>query len=204
MKMILPAVAGLFCMAAVVACSDKKEESASGCQPYTVDSLLNNADALVGDTVCVEGVVNHLCSHGATKAFLVGADSALLRCQATAEMGGAFPLDCKGTELCVYGVVREQRTDSAAVEAMEARYAAADSAAQAHEGCDTEKKAAGQDSCSTFAARMEDYRARIAERCAKEGKNYLSTYYVEALKCAPAGECCTKACDKACDKECTK
>lgn len=182
LKTLVPAIAGFFCLAAMVACGEKQAANECCATPYTVDSLMANADALIDDTVCVEGVVNHLCSHGATKAFLKGESGQLLRCQATAEMGGAFPLDCKGNVIAVCGVVREQRTDSAAVDAMEARYAAADSAAQTHEACDTEKKAAGQDTCSTFQSRMNDFRARIAERYANEGKNYLSTYYVEAFK----------------------
>lgn len=194
MKHILTLLAGVFCLAAVVACSEKKEEQAC-CTPYSVDSLLTNIDNMVGDTVCLQGVVNHLCSHGATKAFLVGENGELLRCQATEAMGGAFPLDSKGKTICVRGIVCEQRTDSAAVAEMEARYAAADEAAKDHESCDTEKKAEGQEACETFESRMEDYRARIAQRYAEEGKAYLSSYYIEALKCvADSTECaqCTE------------
>ena len=49
------------------------------------------APEIVGDTVEFEGLCSHLCKHGGTKAFLVGADTSLvLRCQATPEIGGAF------------------------------------------------------------------------------------------------------------------
>ena len=140
------------------------------------------APQLLGDTIEVEGLCSHLCKHGGTKAFLVGADSTIvLRCQATAEMGGAFAPDCIGDTLIVKGIVRENRIGEAEVAAMEARQAAADSAQQAHEACATEKRAQGQDSIDTFAARMADYRARIADRQAAEGKDYLSFYYIEAL-----------------------
>ena len=150
--------------------------------PLSVDSVMAEASQLVGDTIGVEGLCSHLCKHGGTKAFLVGADTTeVLRCQATAEMGGAFAPDCIGDTLVVKGVVRENRIGEAEVAAMEARQAAADSAQQAHEACATEKRAQGQDSIDTFAARMADYRARIADRQAAEGKDYLSFYYIEAL-----------------------
>lgn len=150
--------------------------------PLSVDSVMAEASQLVGDTIEVEGLCSHLCKHGGTKAFLVGADTTeVLRCQATAEMGGAFAPDCIGDTLIVKGIVRENRIGEAEVAAMEARQAAADSAKQAHEACATEKRAQGQDCIDTFAARMADYRARIADRQAAEGKDYLSFYYIEAL-----------------------
>ena len=146
----------------------------------TVDSLMANAEKLVGDTVTVEGVCSHLCSHGGRKAFIMGADSTLLRSEAPAEMGGAFSPECVGKTLKVTGVVCEQRIDEEAVKAMEARYAEASKAEQTHEACDTEKKAAGQADIATFEGRMADYREKIAKRNEAEGKAYLSFYYLNA------------------------
>lgn len=164
-----------------VACG-KKEAAPVEVAALSVDSVMASAPELLGDTIEVEGFCSHLCKHGGTKAFLVGADSTLvLRCQATAEMGGAFAPDCVGQTLTVKGIVRENRIGEAEVAAMEARQAAADSAQQAHEACETEKKAQGQDSIDTFEARMADYRAKIAARQEAEGKDYLSFYYIEAL-----------------------
>lgn len=161
-------------------CNDNKGVAQAA--PLTVDSLMAEADALLGDTVTVEGLCSHLCKHGGRKAFLVGADSTVvLRCEATTAMGGAFGPDCIGDTLTVRGVVCENRIDEEAVAKMEAQYLAADSAARSHEACDTEKKAQGQANISTFEARMADYRAKIAERAASENKPYLSFYYLEAL-----------------------
>lgn len=150
--------------------------------PLTVDSLLTAAPELIGDTVSVEGYCSHLCKHGGRKAFLVGADSTkVLRCEATAEMGGAFAPDCIGKDLVVKGIVRENRIGEQEVAQMEARQAQADSAARAHQACDTEKKAQGQGDIDSFEARMADYRAKIAARKAEQGKDYLSFYYLEAI-----------------------
>ena len=164
-----------------VACG-KKEADTVEVAPLTVDEVFASASELLGDTIEVEGVCSHLCKHGGTKAFLLGNDStALLRCQATAEMGGAFAPDCVGDTLTVKGVVCESRIGEAEVAAMEARMAAADSAQQANQACDTEKKAQGQEGLNSFEARMADYRAKIAARQEAEGKDYLSFYYIEAL-----------------------
>lgn len=177
--LVLAAVA--FIGIGMVSCSSK-EEAAPQETVISVDSLMSEPSALVGDTIEIKGLCSHLCSHGARKAFLLGADSTtIIRCEATPEMGGAFALDAKGKELTVRGIVRESRIGEAEVAAMEARYAAADSAANKHEACETEKKAQGQDSIDTFAARMADYRTKIAARTEAEGKDYLSFYYIEAL-----------------------
>lgn len=165
-----------------VASCGKKDAACCEKTAISVDSLMAKAPELVGDTIEVEGLCSHLCKHGGRKAFLVGADSTIvLRCESTAEMGGAFAPDCIGKTLTVTCVVCENRIGEAEVAAMEARQAAADSAARAHEACATEKKAQGQDSIDSFEARMADYRAKIAARAEAEGKDYLSFYYIKAI-----------------------
>ena len=173
-------VAAALC-AAMISCH-KNVSGIEPLPPLSVDSLMASAEALVDDTVYVEGFCSHLCAHGGRKAFITGADSAIvLRCEATAEMGGAFSPECAGHNITVRGIVRENRIDEAAVAEMEAAYAAADTAAKAHQGCATDRKAQGQANIDAFAARMADYRARIADRAATTGKNYLSFYYLEAI-----------------------
>ena len=45
--------------------------------------------------------------------------------------------------------------------------------------CSTEKKARGE-TANTPEARIADFRAKIADRKAKTGKDYLSFYFLEA------------------------
>lgn len=105
LKQIFVVIAAFAFMA--VACG-KKEAAVLEPASISVDSLMAVASEYVGDTVTVEGTCAHLCKHGGTKAFLTGADSTvILRCQATAEMGGAFAPDCIGKPLSVRGVVCE-------------------------------------------------------------------------------------------------
>ena len=59
----------------------------------------------------------------------------------------------------------------------------ADAAAQQHGtdegGCTTEKQARGESQTASTAQRIADFRARIADRKAREGKEYLSFYHIE-------------------------
>lgn len=157
----------------------------------SVDDLLANPDSLVGQTITIEGVCSHLCKHGGRKAFLVGAgeNATPFRCEATEEMGGSFPQETIKKNLRVTGVLVEDRIDEEYVKSMEEQNAAAEKVAKKEgndanqeESCETETKAQGQDAAASFANRMADYRARIAERQAKEGKPYLSFYHLDAKK----------------------
>ena len=67
-------------------------------------------------------------------------------------------------------VLVEDRIDEAAVKKMEADYAKLEEVhgENVEVGCESEKAAQGQSEINTFAARMKDYRNKIAERQAKE------------------------------------
>lgn len=187
----------IFAFAAVAlvaaSCGSKtttENEATAEVATISVDSVLVNPDALVGDTITIEGVCSHLCKHGGTKAFILGTnENTMLRCNATEEMGGRFPAECIHKALTVTGVLCEERISEETVCQLEAQRAAqieamADQATEEDinnpGGCETERKAAGQADVATFEERMADYRARIAAREAAEGKAYLSTYYLVA------------------------
>ncbi len=183
-------------MMIVTACGNKATTEAEVTDnTVSVDSLLVNPEAYLGDTISIEGVVSHLCAHGGRKAFVLGSsDSVMIRCDATPEMGGAFPQDCIHHPIMVKGVLVESRLTEDDVKQLEAQHAeqvkmiaeqaGAEQAAaveKAATGCETERKAQGQGEIETFEAQMADYRARIAARAEKEGKPYLSSYYIEAV-----------------------
>ena len=192
-NIILWAIAALFAIAAT-SCSGKSSSETAEADTVTVDSILANPEAYVGQTVTIEGVVSHLCKHGGRKAFLLGSDeNSMIRCDATAEMGNVFPQETIHQPLRVTGVVMESRLDENTIRELEqnrqgqleriAEQQGAEEAANfqnAPTGCETERKAAGQAEVETFAAQMADYRRRIAERDSLEGKPYLSTYYIQA------------------------
>lgn len=147
----------------------------------SVDEVLLHADSLVGKKIAVEGRCSHVCKYSGKKAFLMSESSeSMLRAEAIGV--DSFPKASTDHVLRIEGIVAEERVDEAAVKKMEENYGLATQShgANAEVGCNAEKAAQNQLEINSFAARMQDYRDRIAERQAKEGKAYLSFYYLEA------------------------
>ena len=145
-----------------------------------MDSLLANAEALVGKSVCVEAVCTHICKHGGRKIFLMGSDDT----QTIRVEGGSvgkFDSGCVNALVSVTGILKEERVDEAYLLKWEEQLKA--TAAEAHgdgeAGCSTEKKARGE-TANTSEDRIADFRKKIAERKTRTGKDYLSFYYIEA------------------------
>lgn len=195
MKKTVLSILVIACVAIFSACGSKSTSAAgenTESESITVDEVLADADRYVGDTITVEGVCSHLCAHGAMKAFIAGSsDTVILRCEANPHIGEPFPVRLVRRPVQIKGILAEQRLDSAAVDNMEVQYKEALAKAEAegknaseagHEGgaCAAERTAQGQANITDFEARMEDYRQKIAARQQKEGKPYLSFYYLEA------------------------
>ena len=146
-----------------------------------VDSLLMRAEALTNQEVTIEGVCTHACKHGATKIFLMGSDDTQTIRVEAGELG-SFDTKCVNSIVRVKGTLMEQRVDEAYLQQWEAKLkeaAAEKPGEQGEGGCSTEKKARGE-TANTPEARIADFRAKIADRQAKEGKAYLSFYYMQA------------------------
>ena len=128
----------------------------------------------------IEGICTHTCKHGATKIFLMGSDDTkTIRVEAGPL--GSFDTKCINAIVTVTGTLKEQRVDEAYLQNWEAKLKAQTekSHGETAAGCDSEKKARGE-TASTPEARIADFRAKIAERKAATGKDYLSFYYMEA------------------------
>ena len=168
-------------------CGNKQQKNASeatteqtASSALEVDSILANAESLAGKEVTIEGVCTHTCKHGAKKIFLMGSDDTqVIRVEAGTL--GAFDPKCVNSIVRVTGTLKEQRIDEAYLQNWEAQLKA--QAAEKHgtdeAGCDTEKKARGE-TANTPESRIADFRAKIADRKANTGKEYLSFYFMEA------------------------
>lgn len=155
------------------------EQTASGA--LEIDSLLANAEALTNREVTIEGVCTHACKHGATKIFLMGSDDTQTIRVEAGDLG-SFDTKCVNSIVRVKGTLKEQRIDEAYLQQWEAQLKAKGGEQHGEEGeagCSTEKKARGE-TANTPQARIADFRAKIADRQAKEGKAYLSFYYMQA------------------------
>lgn len=160
----------------------QEQTSSQATAEMSVDDLLASADTHVGKEVTFRGICTHTCSHGATKIFLMGSDDTkTIRVEAGAL--GSFDTRCVNNLVSVTGVVSEQRIDEAYLQRWEAQVKDPTGEKQGKErkgSCSTEKKVRGENGNSQE-ERIADFRKRIAERKAKEGKDYLSFYYVTAI-----------------------
>lgn len=179
MKRILFCVAALAVAFSSVSCGGNG--AAKGAAAVEVDALLSGADTLAGRQVTVEGICTHICQHGAKKIFLMGSDDThVIRIEAGDGIG-AFDAGCMNNVVRATGRLVEDRIDEAYLADWERRTADATAARHGTEGdgCETEKRAWGESATASTAQRIADFRARIADRKAREGKEYLSFYHIE-------------------------
>lgn len=179
----------LFLVLRLVSCGNKSQKAehidAAEIQSSAVievDSLLSNAEALTDQTVNVEAVCTHICQHGGGKIFLMGSDDTrTIRCEAGKEIG-KFDQNCVNSIVQVTGVLKEQRIDEAYLQQWEARLK--NNTDQKHgasaAGCSSERKARQEAPANSPEERIANFRKRIVQRNEKEGKNYLSFYYIDA------------------------
>ena len=182
-KMMVAAamIAACFMM---VSCGNAKKQQAQTAEQVaaamSIDDVMAKATDLVEQTVTIEGVCTHTCSHGAKKMFLVGSDdSKTLRVEA-GELG-AFDTKVVNQVVTVKGVLKEERIDEAYLVDWENRLKAdtEEHHGNGEGGCDTEKNARGE-TANTAEGRIADFRAKIAVEKEATGKEYLSFYHVVA------------------------
>ncbi|MBR5845785.1 MAG: hypothetical protein IKY65_05950 [Rikenellaceae bacterium] len=171
----------------MVACGNNQnnkaaEEQAEVAQAVMIDQVLAEGEALADQLIEIEGVCTHICSHSASKIFLLGENEGKTIRVEAAELG-SFDQKCVNSIVKVKGILHEERIDEAYLQAWEERIA--NKTEEKHGegdgegGCDTEK-AARSETANTSVERIADFRTKIAARKEADGKEYLSFYYVEA------------------------
>ena len=185
MKRFFEILAVISVIFALFSCDGKKnaevEQEAPEAKVLQVDDALAKMDAMVGDTVEVEGVCMHLCRHSGRKMFLMGSDDTQILRVESVELGEPFKQECLEHIVYVKGIVREERIDEDYLNEWEKEVAGMEQHGEGAEGCGAEKQSR-QETANTPEARIADFRAKIAERQAKEGKAYLSFYHLDAVE----------------------
>ena len=178
------AVAMIAACLVMVSCGGGKKQQAAeeAVVAMSIDDVMAKAGELVDQTVVIEGVCTHTCSHGAKKMFLVGSDDTkTLRIEA-GELG-AFDTKVVNNVVTVKGIIKEERIDEAYLVDWETRLKNQTEEKHGNEegegGCDTEKNARGE-TANTAEGRIADFRAKIAAEKEATGKEYLSFYHVVA------------------------
>lgn len=198
------ALAIAFTFGTMMSCSEKVEEEVA----VEATSINDSIAEMVGDTVLLEGTVEHICQCTGTKMMFAGTE---YKCV----WDSVFDQALMGQVVRVKGIVCEKQTTADDINAMIAELNAkmqADSIAAANgetkeccegkggekccgkEGC--EKHEEGEHQCSAEHAegdsaccpmmKLQGMLQQIAERDSLEGKAYLSEYYIQVLCCKPA------------------
>ena len=181
-KLMMAAFLVAACFTMMSCGGGKKQTQAAEEVAMSIDEVMEKAAGLVEQTVVIEGVCTHTCSHGAKKMFLVGSDdSKTLRIEA-GELG-AFDTKVVNNVVTVKGIIKEERIDEAYLQDWEARLKAQTEEkhgdGDGEGGCDTEKNARGE-TANTTEGRIADFRAKIAAEKEATGKEYLAFYHVVA------------------------
>ncbi len=167
--------------ALLVGCSGGKNQD----KTVSVDDLFANPDSFIEQTVIVEGTCTHVCSKSGMKLFIEGENSdQTLRVESNSTLG-KFDPESVDKKVRIEGKFVEERIDEEDLQEMEREIMEGENIehGEGGEGCATEQKAEGITQGSSAMDRVNDFRVRIAERMEKEGKNYLSFYYIEAESC---------------------
>ena len=181
-KLMMAALFVAACFTMMSCGGGKKQAQNAEEVAMSIDEVMEKAADLVEQTVVIEGVCTHTCSHGAKKMFLVGSDdSKTLRIEA-GELG-AFDTKVVNNVVTVKGIIKEERIDEAYLQDWEARLKAQTEEKHGNGdgegGCDTEKNARGE-TANTTEGRIADFRAKIAAEKEATGKEYLAFYHVVA------------------------
>lgn len=157
-------------------------QATTNTQLLQVDDVLKNAGQLTGQTVEIEGICTHICAHGGGKIFLMGSDDThTIRIEAGSKIG-KFKPETVNSVVRIKGKLVEERIDEAYLTQWEEKVKAqtAEKHGDSEAGCSSEQKARGEAVANSTSERINNFRKRIAERQAKEGKDYLSFYHIDA------------------------
>lgn len=173
-----------------VACKEESKDNNQNTEQASatileVDELLADPDSYVGDTIQLQGVCTHICAHGGGKIFLMGSDDTKSIRVEAGDAISSFSQETVNSLVQVEGVLVEERIDEAFLAKWEAEVAAQTDEKHGEEGgsgCAADQKANNEEMTNSVAERIAQFRSRIAERTEKEGKPYVSLYYVQADK----------------------
>ena len=148
----------------------------------TVDNLLSNPGEYAGQPVTVEGLATHVCAKSGMKLFLQGSsDAQSIRAESNSTLG-KFNEACVDNKVVVKGTLVEERITEVDLQKMEQEIVEGTTVnhGEGGEGCETEQRAEGVAVGSSEMDRVNEFRTRLAERKASEGKDYLSFYHIAA------------------------
>ncbi len=155
-------------VAALSSCGGSGSKPSLSDMSISVDSLFNVAEAHVGDTLAVRGVVRHTCKHSGRRCFVSDKDSESdNKLRIEAPEGNGFDAKLVGQQIAVRGVVCENRIPAARVDSLLADLDVKEQSGQvAADHCESSRN-----NLAAMKARMES-----------QGRDYYSVIYVDGLE----------------------
>ncbi len=154
----------------------EKADKLEAVEHFTPGNFADNAAEFVGKEMTVKGVIDHVCSHGGKKMFLVDMEQPGRIRINTGENMAAFKTEWEGSEVLAKGIVEEFVMDEAYLneweDELKAEAAHTHEEEEEHEGCEYESYTA-----SNAFKQIERYREMMAE----QGTDKLSFYSMTAL-----------------------
>lgn len=173
-------VLGVFIITTILfSCGNKTEKkevvSEKEVAIITVDYLNPNIQSYIDKDIVVAGIVNHVCSHGGKRMFIMGEDPDMVIKITPNDKIGVFEKELEGSLVFVTGIVKELRINEDYVANLEKEVesgsdneAIHDHSAGTHdEEAENEQK-----------AQIESMRTQISE----SENGYYSQYWIEAVK----------------------
>ncbi|MFC2151200.1 hypothetical protein ACFLSE_01620 [Bacteroidota bacterium] len=170
--------------ALLVSCGNKEQKKEENSEKevvvVTVDEVVADMQSFVNKEVVIEGIVNHVCSHGGKRMFIMGEDPDMSIKITPSEEIGIFEKELEGSHVLVTGIVKELRIDEAYVVELEKEIAEGADNEAIHDHSDGEHadEEAEAEAEKEKTAQIEAMKTKIAE--SEEGS--YSQFWIEASK----------------------
>jgi hypothetical protein len=146
---------------------------------YSVEEMTEKAPSLVGQTVQIKGLAQHVCSHSGRKLFLATADGKKTFRVNAGTAFQRFDENIIDTTVVATGIVTENKTFMETLNKQEAALIAAEKAKKEPDHCTSEAKANGENTSATPVQRITALKEKLQQQI-KDGKNnYLSSYTID-------------------------
>ncbi len=171
-NIILLSLMGLFLFSCGATTAPEETKDNSFAEVFTPANFTEKAGEFVGKEVKVQGIIDHVCSHGGKKMFLVDTESdGRIRIN-TGENMAAFKSEWEGSVVVATGIVDEFVIDEAYLDEWEEELKTEiQEEIESEEGCEYESYTA----TGTY-KQIENHRAAMAEK----GTTKLSFYSIIA------------------------
>jgi hypothetical protein len=173
-------VLGILAITAIMfSCGNKEQKKEEACcnkekATVTVDKVMEDMASYVDKNIVIVGTVNHVCSHGGKRMFIMGENPDVAIKITPSEEIGVFEKELEGSHVMVTGVVKELRIDEAYVANLENDDAESEAMHDHSGGTHEETEEAAKEKQHQLDA--------MREKIAQSETGYYSQFWIEASK----------------------